>query len=99
MVSSWHNKPHSPENEIKSSEDGLQLPTWPGSLKMVAHAILALTLWTVPVLVHVRVWVHIQGDKYLCVKCNPRVAQILNAAILVLKRANQNTQEVKKNAI
>ena len=28
VVSSWHNKPHSPEREIKPSVDGVQLPTW-----------------------------------------------------------------------
>ena len=28
MVSSWHNKSHSPETEIKPSKDGVRLPTW-----------------------------------------------------------------------
>ena len=36
-----HNKPHFTEREIKSSEDGVRLPTWRGSLKTVAHATLS----------------------------------------------------------
>ena len=33
MVSSWHNKHHSPERETKLSEDGVRLPTWRGNWK------------------------------------------------------------------
>ena len=42
-------------NETVSSEDGVRLPTWWGSLKIIAHTILSsYGLY----LVHVRVWVH-----------------------------------------
>ena len=33
MVSAWHNKPHSPDTEIKPYEDGVRLPTWRSNWK------------------------------------------------------------------
>ena len=58
MVSSGH-KLHSPEREIKPSEDGVQLPTWQGNWKR-SHTHSARPVQYL--LVCVRVWVHIPGD-------------------------------------
>ena len=56
MVSSWPNKPHSLAKKIKSSEDGVRLPVR-GGVIVNGRTRSPLTLWTVPVLVHVGVWV------------------------------------------
>ena len=56
--------------EIKPSEDGSATAYMAGSLKTVAQRN-PLTLCSVPVVVHVQVWVHIPGD--------PQRAQLRNA--------------------
>ena len=58
-----------------SSADGVQLPTWWGHWKR-SHTCNPLTLWTVPVLVHVWVWVHTLGD--------PQKVQLRNATTSIL---------------
>ena len=58
----FYNKPHSLEREIKSSEDGVQLPYLHGGVTKNGRTHNPLTLPTVPVLVHVWVWVYILGD-------------------------------------
>ena len=62
MVSSWHNEPHSPERERHKPPKTVCdcLSTWRSNWKR--RTCNPITLWTVPVRVHVQAWVHILGD-------------------------------------